>query len=337
MKKLRKRYMKGMKNNFQRLSGILFGLILVVSIVGCGATDKNLNNSSNSFIQSNKDTTSTGTVGKIASVSLSDIPEYKGEPYVAVNHNEPDFKENEITDKSFEKYSNLDSLGRCGTAIASVGRDIMPTEKRGAIGQVKPTGWHTVKYDFVDGKYLYNRCHLLGYQLTGENANEKNLITGTRYLNVDGMLPFEDMVADYVKETNNHVMYRVTPIYEGNNLVASGVEMEGYSVEDKGEGISFNVYCYNVQPNVKIDYATGNSTLDGKVAHNETANDIQTTPKANTEATSKEYVLNMNTHKFHLPSCSSVKQMSNANKGTYTGSREELIEQGYEPCGNCKP
>ena len=173
--------------------------------------------------------------------------------------------------------------------------------------------------------------------MTGENANEKNLITGTRYLNVEGMLPFEDMVADYVKETNNHVMYRVTPIYEGNNLLASGVEMEGYSVEDNGEGISFNVYCYNVQPNVKIDYATGNGTLNGKAADNETASNMQTTKKSDHQATSKEYVLNMNTYKFHLPSCSSVKQMSNANKGTYTGSREELIKQGYEPCKNCNP
>lgn len=322
-----------MKNKFKRSSGILFGLILAVSVAGCGVTD----NTSDSSIKNVKDTAQTGTAAKSDSVSLSDIPEYDGEPYVVVNNNEPEFTKKEITDKSFEKYSRLDSLGRCGVAIASVGKDIMPTEKRGAIGQVKPSGWHTVKYDFVDGKYLYNRCHLLGYQLTGENANEKNLITGTRYLNVEGMLPFEDMVADYVKETNNHVMYRVTPIYEGNNLVASGVEMEGYSVEDNGEGISFNVYCYNVQPNVKIDYATGNSTLNGKVADNETANNMQATKKFDNQTTSKEYVLNMNTHKFHLPSCSSVKQMSNANKGTYTGSREELIEQGYEPCGNCKP
>ena len=166
-----------------------------------------------------------------------------------------------MTATSFEEYSDLDNLGRCGVAMASVGQDIMPTEERGSIGQIKPAGWHTVKYDCVDGKYLYNRCHLLGYQLTGENANERNLITGTRYLNVDGMLPFENMVADYVMETGNHVMYRVTPIYTGNNLVADGVLMEGYSVEDQGEGITFCVYVYNVQPGVRIDYATGDSSL----------------------------------------------------------------------------
>ena len=185
------------------------------------------------------------------------IPEYNGKAYVELNGNNPEFKSKEITDKSFEKYGSLDSLGRCTVCVASVGKEIMPTEKRGEIGMVKPTGWRTAKYDFVDGKYLYNRCHLIGYQLTGENANEKNLITGTRYLNVTGMLPFEDMVADYVKETSNHVMYRVTPIFEGNNLVAKGVKMEGYSVEDKGEGISFNVFCYNVQPGVDINYMNG--------------------------------------------------------------------------------
>ena len=194
-------------------------------------------------------------------ISLSDIPDFTNKPYVELNNNIPDFTEGEITIESFEEYSELDSLGRCGTAFACVGKDIMPTEERGAIGMVKPSGWHTVKYNNVDGKYLYNRCHLIGYQLTGENANVKNLITGTRYLNIEGMLPFENMVADYVKETNNHVMYRVTPIFEGNNLVASGVQMEGSSVEDNGEGISFNVYCYNSQPDITIDYATGDSWL----------------------------------------------------------------------------
>lgn len=187
---------------------------------------------------------------------------YSGKPYVIINDNKPSFSKKEITKKSYETYSKLDSYGRCGVAMACVGRDIMPTEERGSIGRVKPSGWHTVKYDCVDGKYLYNRCHLIGYQLTGENANEKNLITGTRYLNVDGMLPFENLVADYVKETNNHVMYRVIPIYEGDNMLASGVEMEAYSVEDNGDGVSFHVYCYNVQPGVKIDYKNGDSSLD---------------------------------------------------------------------------
>ena len=186
--------------------------------------------------------------------------EYSGEPYVVLNNNVPNFIDEYKTTESFENYSDLDYLGRCGTAFANIGADIMPTEDRDSIGQVKPSGWHTVKYDFVSGKYLYNRCHLIGYQLSGENANEKNLITGTRYLNVEGMLPFENMVADYVKETGNHVLYRATPIFEGENLVASGVQIEAQSVEDNGEGIMFNVYCFNVQPGVCINYLTGDSS-----------------------------------------------------------------------------
>lgn len=193
------------------------------------------------------------------SISLEQIPEYSGEPYVILQDNQPDFGLEDLTLESFEFYSELDSLGRCGVAYANVCLDIMPTEPRGEIGQVKPTGWHTVKYDCVDGKYLYNRCHLIGYQLAGENANRKNLITGTRYLNVTGMLPFENMVDDYVEETENHVLYRVTPVFDGDNLVASGVQMEAFSVEDEGEGVCFNVYVYNVQPGVVIDYATGES------------------------------------------------------------------------------
>lgn len=196
-----------------------------------------------------------------SAVSLDDIPPFDGTPYVTVNGNVPFFETEDLTTSAFETYSDLDSLGRCGVAYANICTEIMPTEERGEIGQVKPTGWHTVKYDIVSGKYLYNRCHLIGYQLAGENANEKNLITGTRYLNVDGMLPFENMVTDYVQETNNHVLYRVTPIFDGDNLVASGVLMEGLSVEDGGEGISYNVYVYNNQPGVTIDYATGESWL----------------------------------------------------------------------------
>ena len=271
------------------------------------------------------------------------IPEYNGKAYVELNGNNPEFKSKEITDKSFEKYGSLDSLGRCTVCVASVGKEIMPTEKRGEIG-------------------MYNRCHLIGYQLTGENANEKNLITGTRYLNVTGMLPFEDMVADYVKETSNHVMYRVTPIFEGNNLVAKGVKMEGYSVEDKGEGISFNVFCYNVQPGVTIDYATGDSIGNGKVesssdskkstsigssnkntngssSSSSKSNSNSSSSKKNTSSSSAttEYILNMNTHKFHTPSCRSVKQMSNSNKSVYKGTRQDLINQGYDPCKICNP
>ena len=189
--------------------------------------------------------------------TLADIPDYGGEPYVELCGNEPDFTEADLTETSFETYSELDELGRCGVAYANVGEDLMPTEERGSISRVKPTGWVQQQYDFVDGGSLYNRCHLIAFQLTGENANWQNLITGTRYMNVEGMLPFENLVADYVKETGNHVLYRVTPIFEGDNLVASGVEMEALSVEDGGEGVCFHVYAYNVQPGVEIDYATG--------------------------------------------------------------------------------
>ncbi len=194
-----------------------------------------------------------------AAMSVEDIPAYSGEPYVILNDNWPDFDAEDLTTEPFELYSELDYLGRCGMAYANICLEIMPTEPREEIGQVKPSGWHTAKYECVEGKYLYNRCHLIGYQLAGENANKQNLITGTRYMNVDGMLPFENMVDSYVEETGNHVLYRVTPIFDGGNLVASGVQMEALSVEDEGEGLCFNVYIYNVQPGVSIDYATGDS------------------------------------------------------------------------------
>ena len=202
------------------------------------------------------------TQNEVISFNLNEIPEFDGKtPYVTINNNEPEFPEDDFNTESFEKYSELDSLGRCGVAYANVSKDTMPTEARGDISKVKPTGWHAVRYDCVDGKYLYNRCHLIGYQLTAENANKQNLITGTRYLNVEGMLPFENQVAEYVKQTNGHVLYRVTPIFEGDNLVANGLQMEAESVEDRGEKVKFNVYAYNVQPNIKIDYLTGNSEL----------------------------------------------------------------------------
>ena len=264
-------------------------------------------------------------------VSLSSIPAFSGKPYVAINNNIPNFSESDYTTKSYEYYSNLDNLGRCGVVIACIGTDIMPTEERGSIGQVKPTGWHTVKYDCVDGKYLYNRCHLIGYQLSGENANTKNLITGTRFMNVDGMLPFENMVADYVKETDNHVLYRVTPIYDGNNLLATGVQMEAYSIEDDGDGICFNVFVYNAQPQISINYANGESSYVGGGS-----NDVEEEP-TNSNDTTASYILNKNTKKFHYPSCSSVDRMKESNKEYYTGRREELINRGYDPCGNCHP
>lgn len=197
-----------------------------------------------------------------SAISIEDVLEYSGQPYVIINDNEPYFDKDDLTTQTFEKYSSLDSLGRCGVAYANIGEETMPTEKRGNIGMIKPSGWQIKKYDFIDGKYLYNRCHLIGYQLSGENANEKNLITGTRYMNTEGMLPFENEVADYVKDTGNHVLYRVTPVFEEDNLVADGVLMEAMSVEDRGLDIEFNVFVYNVQPHVKIDYQTGKSSLD---------------------------------------------------------------------------
>ena len=297
--------------------------------------------------------------GTASAFNTADVPAYSGKPYTAVNNNEPYFTSDDLTTEAFENYSELDALGRCGVAYANVCLETMPTEKRGSISEVKPTGWHSVKYDNVDGKSLYNRCHLIGYQLTAENANQQNLITGTRYLNVDGMLPFENMVADYVKETDNHVLYRVTPIFTGDNLVADGVLMEGYSVEDEGDGICFCVYAYNVQPGITIDYATGDSWLSsengnsdsssgGNSAVSQSAADksgtqqaaVQTESVKETSApvsTGTEYILNTNTKKFHYPSCSSVKQMKATNKKEYTGSRDDLIAQGYDPCKKCNP
>lgn len=196
----------------------------------------------------------------ISAYEIDEIPEYSGNPYVEIHDNEPVFSSKDMNTKSFESYSNLDSLDRPQVAYANVSKDLMPTKKRESIGSVKPAGWHTVRYKGIDGKYLYNRCHLIGYQLTGENANRKNLMTGTRYLNVEGMLPFENEVSDYIKKTNHHVLYRVTPIYDGDNLIADGVQIEAYSVEDKGQGVSFNVFCYNVQPGITIDYKTGDSS-----------------------------------------------------------------------------
>lgn len=306
------------------------------------------------------------TEGKAASnMELADIPEYAGSAYCEINGNVPAFGDDELVTDAFENYSDLDSLGRCGAAYANICKEIMPTEERGAIGMVKPSGWHTVKYnDRIDGNYLYNRCHLIGYQLAGENANEKNLITGTRYLNVTGMLPFENEVADYVESTGNHVLYRVTPVYDGDNLVASGVQMEAESVEDKGAGVSFNVYVYNVQPGVLIDYATGGSEADpgyvvpGKNTSSEisgedgdqaaeagtseetqnTESKADDTSEAQTEAANEDtYIVNTNTGKFHKPSCRSVKQMKESNKSERTATRDELISEGYEPCKNCNP
>ena len=259
-----------------------------------------------------------------AAVALEDVPAFSGAPYVEIDGNQPAFSEAERTAESFETYSALDELGRCGPAFACIGQDLMPTQERESISQVRPTGWQNAEYDFVDGGYLYNRCHLIGFQLTGENANERNLITGTRYMNVEGMLPFENMVADYVKETGNHVLYRVTPVFEAEELVARGVQMEAWSVEDEGDGVCFNVYVYNNQPGVEIDYRTGESRAAGAESSAEPAQD-------------KTYILNVRSKKFHRPDCASVDSMREENRETFHGSREALIEQGYAPCGSCNP
>ena len=276
----------------------------------------------------------------IPSFDLSSISGYSGSPYIAVNGNNPYFTESDYTTAAFENYSPLDSMGRCGVAFANVCLDIMPTEDRGNIGNIKPSGWQTIRYENVDGKYLYNRCHLIGFQLAGENDNELNLITGTRYMNVDGMLPFENMVDDYVEETGNHVLFRVTPIFEGSNLVASGVLMEGWSVEDHGDGICFNVYCYNVQPGIKINYANGDSeSEDGSAPYGSSAvvttQKKETAPQTNSNTTT--YIGNKNSKKFHYPYCHSVDQMNDSNKKYMTCTREQAIAQGYSPCGNCNP
>ena len=283
------------------------------------------------------------------SISLDQVPVYSGTAYVELEGNVPDFSEETETANGTERYSPLDLLGRCGEAFSKVGPETMPTEERGSIGQVKPSGWHLVKYDCVDGKYLYNRCHLIGYQLTGENANECNLITGTRYLNVTGMLPFENQVADYVEETGNHVLYRVTPVFQDAELVARGVQMEAWSVEDEGAGVCFNVYVYNVQPGVEIDYSTGESWLTG-TKEEESSQELPeiTLPVPEQSETAGEeskqeqeasgdYALNLNSRRIHRPDCSGAATMSPKNKQVTTESMSSLLERGYTPCGQCKP
>lgn len=272
-------------------------------------------------------TTETTTIETDYLQNLRTLLPYQQSPFVTLNQNQPYFSiTNDTT--AFEYYSPLDTLGRCGYCEACVGQELMPTEPRGSIGMVKPSGWQLVRYDgIVEGNYLYNRCHLIGYQLTGENANECNLITGTRYLNVTGMLPFENQTASYINSTGNHVRYRVTPYFEQNNLVASGVLMEAASVEDHGQGLQFNVFCYNVQPFIFIDYATGDSHLI----------DAEMNPETDEPQPDVDYVINKSTKKFHYPYCSSVADIKEENKIEYSGNREELIAQGYIPCKRCNP
>ena len=294
-------------------------------------------------------------------VSLDAIPAYDGKAYVAVNNNEPFFTDSDMTTTAFENYSDLDSLGRCGVAYANICKEIMPTEERGKIGMIKPSGWHTVKYDVIKDRYLYNRCHLIGYQLAGENANPKNLITGTRYLNVEGMLPFENLVADYVNNTGNHVLYRVTPMFSGSNLVANGVLIEAKSVEDNGGGILFNVYCYNVQPGVGINYENGDSWLDGTTPQNEgsqnsagsvagatagesgssssttgsssSGSDSSAAENSAADSSNSETMVHITVtgKKYHRAGCRTLK------KSDTEVTLDEAKSMGLSPCGICNP
>ncbi len=317
----------------KKIRAIWCSLLLAFSLAACSSPDGGTAYSGNTADNS---TDSSSSVQ--AADTVDDVPEYSGEPYVEINDNQPEFEEYELTTVPFEEYSELDELGRCGEAEACVGEETMPTEDRESISSVEPTGWENEKYDNVDGGYVYNRCHLIGFQLTGENANEENLITGTRYMNTEGMLPFENMVADYIDETDNHVLYRVTPIFEGEDLVASGVQMEAESVEDDGAGICFNVYVYNVQPQITINYATGENWESSESENGQSVQGVDSASQENKSHSEEQtYIINENTEKFHDPDCSGVEDTKKKNKREFTGTREELIEEGYEPCGICKP
>jgi DNA-entry nuclease len=295
-------------------------------------------------VSADTETTASPETANTTAFSYDAVPAYSGQPYAVMNNNIPYFTE--LSDVSYQEFSDLDALGRCGLAKASVGQDIMPTEKRGDIGMIKPSGWHNKKYDAIKDSdnaagYLYNRCHLIGYQLTGQNANEKNLITGTRYLNVTGMLPFENQIADYVHETGNHVEYHVTPIFVGNELLARGVLMEAESVEDNGSGIKFNVFCYNVQPGITLDYATGENHLsDDTTAQTKEAVEDTGYPellKVTGELSEYKYIVNINSKKIHTPDCKNAKEMSAKNRRGYNGNIQDLLSAGYEKAKDCDP
>lgn len=266
------------------------------------------------------------------------IPAYSGVEVIQINDNQPSFSLIDSDVNEYVQFSSLDYLGRCGIAEWIIGPKSLPTEERGSIGMIKPSGWHTVKYDFVDGKYLYNRCHLIAYELCGVNDDERNLITGTRFLNLDGMLSYEDQVCWYIRNSGNHVLYRVTPWFEGENLVASGVQIEALSVEDNGAGICLNIFCFNIQPGVIIDYLTGESYAEAP--NDIPQNDAETRsiePEVFIPSEGVSYILNTNTMRFHLADCQSVQDMKSSNREEFFGTREELIEEGYIPCGRCHP
>lgn len=339
-----------MKNIFKLKKSLIMTLGVLVCLFGfisCSSTNISSTNSNGQAIENSNSnnillTNPNGNTddNNISISDISDIPEYYGEDYIILNNNVPNFSQSDLTTTSFEEYSPLDSLGRCGVSYANIGTDIMPTEKRESISSVKPSGWQSVKYDIVEGKYLYNRSHLIGYQLTAENANDRNLITGTRYFNATLMLPYENMVADYIKETNNHVLYRVTPVFEGNNLVATGVQMEAKSVEDNGEGIEFNVFVYNVQPGITIDYATGNSALSGEeIVETESSNNITNSTNSsnnsnstnNTTSSNEETVIRGNSKSkiYHCPGQKDYENMADSKYLVNFNSEQEAIDAGY--------
>ena len=352
---------------FNYITRTAIAVIVAFSVVGCasgaGRSFEGAPVSSSSAVQSTRASTASGEAGSssgesvadgaIRTFSLEGVPTYSGKASVEVNGGVPYFTADELARGAFEEYAPLDGLGRCGAAFALIGRETMPTEPRGSIGMIRPSGWHTVRYDWVDGQYLYNRCHLIGYQLAGENDNERNLITGTRSLNVQGMLPYENRVADYVEATGNHVLYRSTPVFSGNELVARGVLLEAQSAEDGGVGVRFCVWCYNVEPGVEIDYATGDSHAvdaaglaadSGEAASEASAQSAQAAeiespvaPQDASQAAEVTYILNKNSRKFHYPYCSSVDEMAEHNKVYFNGTRDEAIEKGYEPCKRCNP
>ena len=313
--------MKPFKRYFEAIIALIIAAVITLS--GCELSLGNIPGGGNAGSQN-------------APISLDNIPEFSTLAYVEINSNQPFFTEDEITATAFEEYAPLDTLGRCGVAFASIGIELMPTDDRGSISEVTPSGWeyngvsNNNTYDFVDNRYIYNRCHLIGFQLTGENANKCNLITGTRYLNIRGMLPFEDMVADYIKETRNHVMYRVTPIYDSYDLVARGVLMEGWSVEDDGDGICFCIYAYNAQPGVEINYRNGVNRKSG-----DTSVDLDTPA----EPAEKTYIINKKTKKYHLDTCHYTKDMAAENRESFTGTKEALLAEypDHVPCASCDP
>ncbi len=304
-----------------------FLLLVAVLLTAFGAANWELPEPPDTSDTSASSGSQSSANGVWVTVNGEDVPEYTEEPYYELNGNVPVFGADEFTDRSYEFYSELDADGRCRYAIASIGKDLMPTEDRESISHVHPTGWHSVTYPFIEnGGSLYNRCHMIAFQLTGENANEKNLITGTRYFNVDGMFPFEDLVADYVRETGNHVVYRVTPIFVGDERVCRGVVMSAMSVHDKGDDIMFNVFVYNVQPGVIINYETGKSTYDPDYD-----------PRTGKKHINGDYIINTEASEFHLPDCALVPSLPASGKRTFTGDRYQLILDDYSPCRSCRP